>query len=96
MYNPHIQEGNKMFADLVNKHADELYFAEYFFEKIKYDDGFVAYLNGVQIAQENAPAPVTWDSVATASHRNSEAVEFVDFDVSISKSSVSVIFTISI
>jgi len=40
MYNPHIKEGNAMFSDLVRQHAGELYFAEYFFEKMKYDDGF--------------------------------------------------------
>ena len=30
------------------------------------DDGYVAWLNGVEIARRNAPGPVSWDSVATA------------------------------
>ncbi len=31
-----------------------------------YDDGYVAYLNGVEIARRNAPASVAWDSRALA------------------------------
>jgi len=51
--------------------------------KMKYDDGFVAYLNGVKIAEANAPpAPLVWNSVASASHADSLALEFVPFDVS--------------
>ena len=49
--------------------------------RMKYDDGFVAYLNGVAIAQANAPATAEWNSMATASHQNSAAISFVDFDV---------------
>jgi hypothetical protein len=33
---------------------------------MKYDDGFVAYLNGTEIARRNAPASVAWNSAATA------------------------------
>ncbi len=50
--------------------------------RMKYDDGFVAYLNGTQIASANAPAAPTWNSEATAAHRDSEAVVFRDFNVS--------------
>jgi len=32
---------------------------------IRYDDGFVAYLNGVKIAEANAPANPVWNSSAT-------------------------------
>ncbi len=35
--------------------------------RMRYDDGFVAYLNGELIAQRNAPASPAWDSTATAS-----------------------------
>ena len=49
---------------------------------VRYDDGFVAYLNGVQIAADNAPAAVQWDSVATAGHDDSAATQFVSIDVS--------------
>ena len=33
---------------------------------MQYDDGYVAYLNGVQIASENAPASPTWNSAGPA------------------------------
>ena len=41
----------------------------------RYDDGFVAYLNGVEVARRNAPASVSWDSAATASRDVGEAIE---------------------
>jgi hypothetical protein len=34
--------------------------------KAKYDDGFVAYINGVEVARRNAPAAPSWNSTATA------------------------------
>jgi hypothetical protein len=49
--------------------------------KLRYDDGFIAYLNGVEIARANAPSAPTWNSTATLSHRDSEAMEFEAFDV---------------
>ena len=35
---------------------------------VHYDDGFVAYLNGTEVARRNAPNTPAWDSTATASH----------------------------
>ena len=35
---------------------------------VDYDDGFVAYLNGTEIARRNAPPNVTWNSHATDTH----------------------------
>ncbi len=49
--------------------------------RMKYDDGFIAYLNGQKIAEANAPSTPQWDSIASASHRDNEAVEFADFNV---------------
>ncbi|MBT4798731.1 MAG: hypothetical protein HON81_10480 [Verrucomicrobia bacterium] len=49
--------------------------------KMKYDDGFVAYLNGVEIARANAPETLAWNSRATRSHKDSEAIIFEDFSV---------------
>lgn len=48
-----------------------------------YDDGFVAYLNGVLIASANAPGGLAWNSIATG-QRGDEVVlaDYVDFDVS--------------
>jgi hypothetical protein len=50
--------------------------------RMKYDDGFVAYLNGTEIARRNAPATLAFNSSATAPHANAEAVVFEDIDVS--------------
>lgn len=35
--------------------------------RMKYDDGFIVYLNGTKIAEEKAPASPAWNSIATAS-----------------------------
>lgn len=50
--------------------------------RMKYDDGFVAYLNGVKIADANAPEIPAWDSAATSSHSDTQAKVFEAFDVS--------------
>lgn len=42
---------------------------------IHYDDGFVAYLNGVEIARRNAPAALRWNAIATATHDGVAAEE---------------------
>ncbi|TWT77840.1 CotH protein [Posidoniimonas polymericola] len=49
-----------------------------------YDDGFVAYLNGVPIASANAPASPAWNSTAGSIFRGDEVVlaDYVEFDVS--------------
>lgn len=36
--------------------------------RMKYDDGFVAYINGSEVASENAPASLSYTSSATAEH----------------------------
>jgi hypothetical protein len=41
---------------------------------MKYDDGFVAWINGQQVAAVNNPASLAFNSAATASHPNSQAV----------------------
>ncbi|MDB4809139.1 CotH kinase family protein [bacterium] len=41
---------------------------------LNWEDGVVGYLNGQQILSENAPSPLAWDSAATRSHSDSEAV----------------------
>jgi len=48
---------------------------------MRYDDGFVAYLNGHEIARSNAPAILAWDSAATQRHRDADAVQWEEFDV---------------
>jgi hypothetical protein len=51
--------------------------------KMKYDDGFVAYLNGQQVASRNAPPSATWNSAATANRPDSLAVTFEEIDLSV-------------
>jgi hypothetical protein len=36
----------------------------------RYDDGFVAYIDGVKVAEANAPASPTWNSAATGGDRS--------------------------
>jgi hypothetical protein len=48
---------------------------------MKYDDGFVAWINGVQVASANAPASPVFNSAATASNPNAQAVLFRDFNI---------------
>ena len=48
---------------------------------MRYDDGFVAYLNGTQIVADRAPAPVAWNSSATQTHDDGPAVIFQEFQV---------------
>jgi len=50
--------------------------------KMKYDDGFIAYLNGVEIASANAPGSPVWNSESTTDHPDGEATQFVNFAVS--------------
>ena len=49
---------------------------------LRYDDGFVAYLNGKRVASDRSPAPLLWSSEATSSHSDALAVDFVDFEIS--------------
>ena len=49
--------------------------------RTRYDDGFVAYLNGVEVARGNAPTSVAWDSSATASRNLVQAHTAEEFDV---------------
>jgi len=50
--------------------------------KIKYDDGFVAYLNGAEVARRNAPATPAYNSAATAEHGKTDALVYEDIDIS--------------
>lgn len=51
---------------------------------LKYDDSFVAYVNGVEVARDSArtPASLTWNSGATDTHDDSDALTYVAFDIS--------------
>ena len=49
---------------------------------MRYDDGFIAYLNGTKIASGNALENSDWDARATRSHPDSKAIEFEIFNLS--------------
>jgi hypothetical protein len=51
--------------------------------RVKYDDGFLAYLNGELVASANANGETAaWDSRAQRANANSRAVVYEDFDIS--------------
>jgi len=47
--------------------------------KIRYDDGFVAYINGVKVAAINTPASLSWNSAAITAY---ESEDFESIDLS--------------
>ena len=50
--------------------------------QMKYDNGFVAYLNGTRVAEANAPSSPSWFSAAEGELRpDRDALESVDFDI---------------
>ena len=50
--------------------------------RMKYNDGFVAFVNGVEVARRNAPEAVDWNSAATQSRPIDAAVEYEEIDIS--------------
>lgn len=48
---------------------------------MRYDDGFVAYLNGHQIAGTNAPGTPAWNSAGSQRHPDYAAVQWAQLDV---------------
>lgn len=50
--------------------------------KMRYDDSFVAFLNGTEVAKDsNAPANLAWDSIADGSHDDDDAIEYSPFSI---------------
>ena len=50
--------------------------------RVRYDDGFVAYLNGIQVARGNFSGTPAWNSRTASSISDSAAVLFEDIDIS--------------
>jgi len=50
--------------------------------QVQYNDGFVAYLNGVEVARKNAPQVLSWNALATAERSldDSRVVETISLD----------------
>jgi len=49
--------------------------------RMKYDDGFAAFLNGQPVASANMTDPLEWDSQADADNPDESAVNFEDFPI---------------
>jgi len=49
--------------------------------RVRYDDGFIAYLNGVEIARRNFEGQPIWISAANAQNPDFDAIEFEQIDV---------------
>ena len=47
--------------------------------RMKFDDGFIAYLDGKQVASRNAPTRPTWHSSSNGDNSDGKAVNFEDF-----------------
>jgi hypothetical protein len=50
--------------------------------RMRYDDGFVAYLNGQVVAQRNAPGSPNANSTATGPHADAQAIVFENINIS--------------
>jgi hypothetical protein len=49
--------------------------------RTQYDDGFTAYLNGVEVLRRNAPGTLTYNSAATANRLQGQAIRPEDVDL---------------
>lgn len=50
--------------------------------RLKFDDGFVAYINGQEVARTNAPQTLAFDSAATAERTKAQALAFAEIPLS--------------
>jgi hypothetical protein len=50
--------------------------------RLRYEDGFVAFINGAQVAAGGAPSPLQWNSGASGNRSDSLAIQFTDFPIS--------------
>jgi CotH kinase protein/Chitobiase/beta-hexosaminidase C-terminal domain/Lamin Tail Domain/Fn3 associated len=50
--------------------------------RMKYDDGFAAYINGVEVAEANVPETLQWDSAAGGNHDDAASIVYQEFDAS--------------
>ena len=49
--------------------------------RLMFEDGFVAYMNGQEIARSNAPVTLAWNTGALAPRDDRQATNYLDFDV---------------
>ncbi len=62
--------------------ADEIANATGLLLRVRYDDGFIAYLNGVEIQRALFDGVPAWNSGASSNHSDIDAIGFQDFDAS--------------
>jgi hypothetical protein len=62
--------------------ADDLPTFNFMTLRIRYDDGFVAYINGVEVTRYNFTGTPAWNSKASSQHPDSAAVAFENVDIS--------------
>jgi hypothetical protein len=62
--------------------ADELIGLTELTLKARYDDGYVAYLNGTEVARRNFNGTPAWNSRSSSTNSDSAAVVFEDIDIS--------------
>jgi hypothetical protein len=63
------------------KNLDDIQKTKNLLLRMKCDDGFVAYINGNEIARYNAPQSPKWDSMATSSGDDGSNATFVAFNI---------------
>jgi len=49
--------------------------------RMKYDDGFAAYLNGEPVASRNAPDEPQWNALSTVHHPDAQAIVYEEIDL---------------
>ncbi len=49
--------------------------------KVRYDDGFIAYLNGIEIVRVSFDGSASWNSSATTTHSDIDAINLEVFDI---------------
>ncbi len=58
--------------------------------RMKYDDGFAAWINGVPVASANAPFDLQWNATATATRSDADANQFVEFNVTAARGALQI------
>ena len=82
LLNTRVPVGTVGFYSRIKFDADNVGAVSSLTLNMKYDDGFIAYLNGQRIADGNGPASPTYNSPSTAENSDGDAVQFEPFDIS--------------
>jgi hypothetical protein len=56
--------------------------------RVRYEDGFIAYLNGVEVARAKAPSPAAWNAAAGGRQSNEEARAAQNFNLTVFRSAL--------